>query len=132
MYTSAYLLRLFTKDEFLDMQFLEQRDFVPKVIYKLRCKLKTVSILEQFTLLSRAYEDFPSLIHFPLSPNAATKDIERCNQDLAQPGVYIFNGSFIETRGCVYKAVLSKEKENGILHLHGACGYYRASQVAQW
>lgn len=40
MYISAYLLRLFAKDEFLDMQFLEQKDFVPKVIYKLICELK--------------------------------------------------------------------------------------------
>lgn len=35
-----YLLRLFAKGEFLDMQFLEQREFVPKVIRKLTCKLK--------------------------------------------------------------------------------------------
>jgi len=58
-------------------------------------------------------------------PHATTKDSECCNQDPAQPNLYRYiNGSFTETWDCIYKPILSKEKENGILHLHGDYGYY--------
>ena len=60
-----YLLRLFAKGEFLDMQFLEQRDFVPKVIRKLTCKLKLY--LYQNSLHSYL-EHMRIFLHWSISP----------------------------------------------------------------